>query len=464
MAGTSGLGHDEVENLHESLLCARFKGQTGLFAFLLDDAGTPFEGTAGPDKRQKLLLALRDVSDEDLRGVWGIPLGTRRWLLSGSGGHARPSQGGQAWHPQIEAFLGQQMTTCQEALTLSDEQMMQRNWPLGVRRHVVHLATLQRNAAFSANNYSQNTNRAIQTLPDLPNNLTHLLPRLPLGVRQHLLHLPLGVRQHLLHTLAAPARLQDAIDKQRENQSEDTEERNKQLEVARAESAGSQSELTVLYRDFEKQKELHVELREQLKKYKKTLDTEHAKHKSENEAWDAERAAWDAERAAWDKERAAWDKERASLAKDAREDARKKDMEVDKLLSCLISLMENDIPQLQEKLRKAEDNLRKSEEQEASLQAQLQERDQKHKVFRTRACAFANSRSTAAAARVVRILLLAWQSTGARAKALEADAAREGLCACSYLHFTAWQRAVNSSKLSHLQEVLTRILTYADVC
>ena len=140
-------------------------------------------------------------------------------------------------------------------------------------------------------------------------------------------------------------------------------------------------------------------------------------------------------------------------------------MEVNKLLSCLISLMENDIPQLQEKLRKSEENLRKSEDQEASLQAQLQEREQKHKAFRTRARAFADARSTAATARVVRILLLAWQSTGARAKALEADAAREGLCACSYLHFTAWQHAVNSRQLAHLQEVLTRMPhKHADGC
>jgi hypothetical protein len=329
--------------------------------------------------------------------------------------------------------------------------MKQRNWPLGVRRHVVHLATLQRNAAFSANNCSQITNRAIR-------DLATVVCGLPLGVRQHLLHLPLGVRQHLLHILAAPALLLDAIDKQKENTSEDTEERNKQLELARAESAGSQSELAILYRDFEKQKELHAMQRENFNKEKEAWytawDTERAKHESENEAWDIERAAWD-------HERAAWSNERAGLA----EDARKKDMEVDKLLSCLISLMENDIPQLQEKLRKAEENLKKSEEQEASLQAQLQEREQKHKAFRTRACAFADARSTAATARVVRILLLAWQSTGARAKVLEEDAAREGLCACSYLHFTAWQRAVNSSKLAHLQEVLTRMPhKNADIC
>ena len=63
-----------------------------------------------------------------------------------SGLSALSSQGGQACPPKIEAFLGQQKTVWQEALTLSDEQMKQRNWPLGVRCHIFHLAMLQTKA------------------------------------------------------------------------------------------------------------------------------------------------------------------------------------------------------------------------------------------------------------------------------------------------------------------------------
>ena len=121
-------------------------------------------------------------SDDKLRAE-GIPLGTRRWLRqefatsTSLGAEVDDPAFFIARFPKVSDFLVLAGCDFPSAMTLSEDQMKQRQWPLGVRRRVLDSALLE------------DERRGRDALRNLPQTTQMFLERCPLGVRKPFLSL-----------------------------------------------------------------------------------------------------------------------------------------------------------------------------------------------------------------------------------------------------------------------------------
>jgi hypothetical protein len=160
--------------------------------------GTKLEGLCDPERRQQVLEEL-GCSDEALKD-YGIPLGTRRWLLDGAGEMGGLSQDvAAACSPNIKAFLYKDGYRLDQAIKLSEVEMKAKAWPLGVRCVVVSLATRVKEESIL-----KEEQQAFDALAELPQKAQEFLRR------EFVVALPLGVRRHFLQLLARIPRDQNA--------------------------------------------------------------------------------------------------------------------------------------------------------------------------------------------------------------------------------------------------------------
>jgi hypothetical protein len=156
------------------------------------------EGLCDPERRQQVLEELGCL-DEALKD-YGIPLGTRRWLLDGAGEMGGLSQDvAAACSPNIKTFLYKEGYRLDQAIKLSEVEMKAKTWPLGVRCVVVSLAMIVQEESLL-----KEEQQAFDALAELPQKAQEFL------CKEFVVALPLGVRRHFLQLLARMRREQNA--------------------------------------------------------------------------------------------------------------------------------------------------------------------------------------------------------------------------------------------------------------